>query len=286
MPVSGGSVSRNRFFYQKAALAALVFLVALLSVDVLGLFGLGDSKASQSSVLTSSTIAEWGKLDDTAKEYLAKEHDTVVEEIRNRIEHEHLLFSLKFALVGGILYALLQGVFGSGEARIEKTPLAALTVWAAVVASAIVDLRLMANQSFIVTLARWVRRYEELKLGKDSVSLAWEPFLADELLSQPYYPALRVSGQVLTALLFAFSAVLFLLRREGDSDPNTPLVSGACATVSIVLMTMAAISLRPTRLAMSLDLIFGAVAITIALALAYASTEPTLPDNVARTDPT
>jgi len=261
-------------------------LVALLSVDVLGLFGLGDSKASQSSVLTSSAIAKWEKLDDTAKEFLAKEHDTIVEEIRRRIEHEHLLFSLKFALVGGILYALLQGVFGRGEARIERTALAALTVWAAVVASAIVDLRLMANQSFIVTLARWVRQYEELKLGQDGVSLAWEAFLADQLLSQPYYPALRVSGQVLTALLFAFSAVLFLPRREGNNDPATALVSGACATVSIALMTMASLSLRPTRLAMCLDLVSGAVAMTIALALAYSSTEPMEPDNVVRTGPT
>src|SRR5687767_15849159 len=100
----------RRFLYQRVALAVLVILVALLSVDLLGLFGLGDSKTSGASVLTPSTTAEWNKLDDGAKEFLAKEHDTIVEEIRNRIEHEHLLFSLKFALVGGILYALLQGV--------------------------------------------------------------------------------------------------------------------------------------------------------------------------------
>lgn len=272
--------SRNRRFrYQKLSLAALVLLVALLSVDLLGLFGLGDSKASGSSVLTPSTIAQWNNLDDGGKEFLAKEHETVVEEIRNRIEYEHLLFALKFALVGGILYALLQGVFGRGDAKIERTALAALTVWAAVIASAIVDLRLLTNQSFIVTLARWVRQYEELRLGTDGVSLAWEAFLADQLLSQPYYPALRVSAQVLTALLFGFTATMFLLRKDSDNDSATAFVSGACASVSIVLMTMADISLRPTRLAMSLDLIFGTLAVIITIGLAYTSTKATRSDS-------
>ena len=269
---------------QKLLLAALVLLVALLSVDLLGLFGLGDVKASRASVLTQVTITEWNKLDDGGREFLAKEHDTIVEEIRNRIEHEHLLFSLKFALVGGILYALLQGVFGRSEAKIERTALAALTVWAAVIASAIVDLRLMSNQSFIVTLARWVRQYEELRLGTDGVSLAWEAFLADQLLSQPYYPALRVSGQVLTALLFGFCAVLFLLRRETANDSATAFVSGACAVLSIVLMTMADITLRPTRLAMCLDLLFAAAAIAISITLARASATPTASDSNTRTD--
>jgi hypothetical protein len=260
----------RRFAVQKAAFSVLAILVVLLSVDILGLLGAGDHKESRARV-PEATVEAWNRLDGTAKQFLESEHEVVVEEIRRRIEHEHLLFTLKFALVGGILYALLQGVFGRGEANIERTPFAALIVWAAVVAAAIVDLRTMANQSFLVTLGGWARQYAELRIGPNGVDLAWEAFLANNLLSQPYYPALRVSGQILTALLFAFSGSLFLLRKESDNDPAVALVSGAGANLSIGLMTVAAISLRPTGLAVSLYITFGVAAAVLACALAYTS---------------
>jgi hypothetical protein len=262
--------SNRRFARQKVAFGALAILVVLLSVDILGLLGAGDVKESRARV-PESTVVAWNTLDVTAKEFLEKEHEAVVEEIRRRIEHEHLLFTLKFALVGGILYALLQAVFGRGEARIERTAFAALIVWAAVVAAAIVDLRTMANQSFIVTLGGWARQYAELRIGANAVDLSWEAFLANNLLSQPYYPALRVSGQILTALLFAFSGSLFLLRKESDNDPTIALVSATGANLSIGLMTVAAISLRPTGLAIWLYMAFGASAIVLSSVLAYTS---------------
>lgn len=266
MPTS----SNLRFTRRAVAFGALAILVVLLSVDVLGLLGAGDHKESRAR-LPQSTVASWNSLDATARQFLDKEHDNVVEEIRRRIEHEHLLFALKFALVGGILYALLQGVFGKGEGRIERTAFAALIVWAAVVAAAIVDLRTMANQTFLVTLGGWARQYEELRIGPNAVDLAWEAFLANNLLSQPHYPALRVSGQILTALLFAFSGSLFLVPKDRDNDPATALVSGACAILSIGLMTVAAISLRPRGLAIWLYLTFGALAMVLSAVLAYTS---------------
>ena len=255
---------------QKIAFGALAILVVLLSVDILGFLGAGDLKESRARI-PESTVVAWNKLDDSAKQFLEKEHEVVVEEIRRRIEHEHLLFTLKFALVGGILYALLQGVFGRGEAHIERTAFAALIVWAAVVAAAIVDLRTMANQSFLVTLGGWARQYAELRIGSNAVDLSWEAFLANKLLSQPYYPALRVSGQILTALLFAFSGSLFLLSKESDNDPTTAMVSGTGANLSIGLMTVAAISLRPTGLAIWLYIAFGASAMVLSCVLAYTS---------------
>ncbi|HEX3067574.1 MAG TPA: hypothetical protein VHX14_03290 [Thermoanaerobaculia bacterium] len=212
-------------------------------------------------------------MDATARQFLDKEHDNVVAEIGRRIELEHLLFALKFALVGGILYALLQGVFGKGEARIERNPFVALIVWAAVVAAAIVDLRTMANQSFLVTLGGWSRQYEELRVGPNAVDLTWEAFLANNLLSQPHYPALRVNGQILTALLFAFSGSLFLVPKDSDNDPATALVSGTCAILSVALMTAAAVSLRPSGPAVWLCLAFGAAAMILSGVLAYTSKE-------------
>jgi hypothetical protein len=265
-------LSNRRFPARMAAFGVLAILVVLLSVDFLGLLGAGDMKVSQQR-LPPSTVGEWNQLDDNARQFLDKEHDNVVEEIRRRIEHEHLLFALKFALVGGILYALLQGVFGRGGGRIERTAFVALIVWAAVIAAAIVDLRTVTNQSFLVTLGGWSRQYEELRIGPKAVDLAWEAFLANNLLSQPHYPALRVSGQILTALLFAFSGSLFLVPKESDSDPATALVSGTCAILSIGLMTVAAISIRPSGLAVRLDLAFGALAMILSGLLAYTSKE-------------
>jgi hypothetical protein len=252
------------------AFGALAILVILLSVDFLGLFGAGDQKDSEVR-LPLSTVTKWNQMDATARQFLDKEHDNVVAEIGRRIELEHLLFALKFALVGGILYALLQGVFGKGEARIERNPFVALIVWAAVVAAAIVDLRTMANQSFLVTLGGWSRQYEELRVGANAVDLTWEAYLAHNLLSQPHYPALRVNGQILTALLFAFSGSLFLVPKDSDNDPATALVSGTCAVLSIALMTAAAVSLRPSGLAVWLCLAFGALAMILSGILAYTS---------------
>jgi hypothetical protein len=264
--------SNPRFTKLKIAFGALAILVPLLSVDILGMLGAGDSKESRDRI-PISTVASWNRLDANARQFLDKEHDNVVEEIRRRIEHDHLLFALKFALVGGILYALLQGVLGRGEAHIERNPFAALIVWAAVVAAAIVDLRTMTNQTFLVTLGGWARQYEELKVGAGGVDLAWEAYLANNLLSQPHYPALRVSGQILTALLFVFSGSLFLVPKESDNDPATALVSGSCAVLSIGIMTVAAISLRPAGLAIWLYLFFGALAIVLSCVLAYTSKE-------------
>jgi hypothetical protein len=129
----------------------------------------------------------------------------------------------------------------------------------------------MANQTFLVTLGGWARQYEELRLGANAVDLAWEAFLANNLLSQPHYPALRVSGQILTSLLFAFSGSIFLVPKDSDNDPATALVSGTCAVLSIGLMTVAAISLRPAGLAVWLYLAFGALAMVLSGVLAYTS---------------
>jgi hypothetical protein len=261
-----------RFSRRTIAFGALAILVIFLSIDFLGLLGAGDRKESQAH-LPESTVTKWNQMDATARQFLDKEHDNVVAEIGRRIELEHLLFALKFALVGGILYALLQGVFGKGEARIERNPFVALIVWAAVVAAAIVDLRTMANQSFLVTLGGWSRQYEELRVGPNAVDLTWEAFLANNLLSQPHYPALRVNGQILTALLFAFSGSLFLVPKDSDNDPATALVSGTCAILSVALMTAAAVSLRPSGPAVWLCLAFGAAAMILSGVLAYTSKE-------------
>lgn len=133
--------------------------------------------------MTHEEIANWRNVaaNPDAKELPAAEYLTVTTEIRGRVEHEHLLFALKFALVGGILFAALQGILARpGGVTLERTSFTALVVWAAVLAAALVDLRIAANQEFIRSLGRCVRRYEELQFGVDAATLGWEGFLARE----------------------------------------------------------------------------------------------------------
>jgi len=262
--------SRGSGFRQQL-LVVLSLLVLLLSVDVLGLIGANDSKSSDSVVMPPSTLAAWSAMDADARQLLAKEHEGVVAEIRLRIEQEHLLFALKFVLVGAILGTFLQTAFRNPDAEFERTPFAALAAWAAVVAAAIVDLRLMSNQTFLMTLGGWTRQYEQLTLGSKSASLGWEAYIADTLFNRSHYPALRISGQILTVLLFCFTAALFLARPDADNSVLTARISGAGAIVAIAIMTMAAISIRRDPLAIFIYLAAGALATLVAGLMAKAS---------------
>jgi len=250
----------------------LALLVLVLSVDVFGFLGVGDPKESHAMEAAPATMNAWKALDDGGRQLLEKEYEGIVAEIKLRIEHEHLLFSLKFGLVGAILWAFLQTP-AKTSSHFDATPFAALAAWSAVVAAAIVDLRVMANQSFLVTLGGWTRQYEQLVLGSNGAPLGWEAFLADNLLSEPYYPAVRVSGQILTALLFCVTSSIFLMRPEGQSDLRTTRISAAGAIVSIIIMVMAALSIRRDRNAMLLYISAGVAAMGVAALLAHAARE-------------
>lgn len=247
--------------HQLYLFVVLALLVLTLSVDVLGLIGVaGDPKASGALELPASKTDAWNRLDADARAMLAREHEAIVAEIRLRIEQEHLLFALKFVLVGGILWAFLQTAFRQTESEFERTPFGALAAWAAVLAASIVDLRVMSNQTFLITLGGWTRQYEQLTLGSNGAQLGWEAFLADNLLSKSYYPALRVSGQILTVLLFCVTALLFLVREDGKNDRNTARISTASGIVAICIMTIAALSFRHANLAALIDVVSGVLA--------------------------
>jgi len=252
------------------AFFVLALMALVLSVDVFGLLGVGNSKGSAARNVRQSSIDAWKALDAGGRQLLDKEHDVVVSEIQMRLGQEHLLFSLKFGLVGAILWAFLQTPFKTGS-HFDATPFAALAAWSAVVAASIVDLRLMANQSFLITLGGWTRQYEQLTLGANGAALGWEAFVANNLLGAPYYPALRVSAQILTALLFCVTSSIFLMPPEGHSDPRTTRISGAGAIVSIFIMTMAAISMRRDGDAILLYIAAGLAAVGVAVFLARAT---------------
>lgn len=263
------SLSNRSAGVERYSFIVLALMVLVLSIDVIGLLGVNDPKSSAAGA-APATVRAWKALDADARQLLEREHEAIVNEVHMRIEQEHLLFSLKFGLVGAILWAFLQ-IPSKSDAQFEITPFAAIAGWAAVIAAAIVDLRVMTNQSFLITLGGWSRQYEQLTLGADGAGLGWEAFLADNLLSAQYYPALRVSGQILTALLFCVTALIFLLRPERNRDVATGRISSAGAIVSISIMTMAAISMRRDHYAIFLYIAAGLVAIGIAMFLARPS---------------
>lgn len=261
----------RRAKHQQYLFVILSLLVLALSIDILGLIGARDPKASGALHLPASKTDAWNRLDPNAREMLDRQHEAIVAEIRLRIEQEHLLFALKFVLVGGILWAFLQTAFKQTESEFDRTPFAALSAWAAVVAASIVDLRLMANQSFLITLGGWTRQYEHLILGANGAQLGWEAFLADNLLGKSYYPALRVNSQILTALLFCVTALLFLVRDDGKNDPNTARISAAAGIVAICIMTVAGLSFRHATLDLVIDITAGVLAAVIVAVMAHRS---------------
>jgi len=266
MPFDPTRSARGELF----AFLVLALMALVLSVDVIGLLGVVDPQGSATRNVTASRINAWNALDADGRQLLAKEHAVVVSEIQMRLGQEHLLFSLKFGLVGAILWAFLQTPFKTGS-HFDTTPFAALAAWSAVVAASIVDLRLMANQSFLITLGGWTRQYEQLALGANGATLGWESFVAENLLGAPYYPALRVSAQILTALLFCVTSSIFLMQPEGHSDPRTTRISAAGAIVSICIMTLAAISIRRDRYAILLYIAAGFVSVAVTAFLARAT---------------
>ena len=179
-----------------AALMMLVLLVGVLCVDLEALLNFEELTPPQNSAdsakvpAISAALARWRLLDKHERQFLSDEYQTVVSEIRQRLQDEHLLFGLKFALVGAILYVAFQNIGSRSSVRLERTSLIALITWAAVVTAAIVDVRIVANQRMIRALGKWVGMYEEIRLGHAGIDLGWEAFLASERV----HAGLRLSG--------------------------------------------------------------------------------------------
>lgn len=257
--------------WRGVSFSLLTVCATLLCVDVFGIFGGGHENESRYAHVDQRAAQAWNTLDDHGKNFLEREYDTAVKEIGTRIEYENVLFSLKFTLIGATLFLLFQKA-GPRPAWLERTTIAALVAWAAVTVAALTDFRSMTNQHFLMLLGAWIRRYEELRLGTPAINLAWESFLADELLARKFYPALRVSSQILTALLFSVTAAIFVLQPY-TRDRRAVLVSRVGALVSIAFMTAASVSLRRNSLAPCMHVTLGIVAAILALLLLRANLE-------------
>jgi hypothetical protein len=231
----------------------LLVLVTILSIDIEGVWRRPNPPPRADT--------SWENASGEERALLTRQYDAVVQEIRLRIGHDQELFGLKFVLVGGILLILFpRNKEVSGD--VERTKITALVAWASVVTAAIIDLRIAANQAFIVTLGGWVTDHEGLVLSSLS-GRGWESYLARHLIEDSWYPALRVSGQVLTVLLFAVAAVLFLLSGRKPLDSHTRMVTAAGGLISIVLMMVAAVSRSEAGMATAIYVVSSGAACSL-----------------------
>lgn len=212
-------------------LAFIVCSIAtLLQVDLRTM--LFPRPVNQPSVVSPSTPAV-GHLSESENEFLLGQYDTAVAEIRGRIQQEHVLFGLKFSLVGAILALMFAGtVINRDEAgsprHVFGTPVAATFCWSAVTTSAIIDARILYNADLIEALGTWIAQHVEPAMLQDVIG--WEKFLDSEypLFHERFYPLLRIDAQLLTlviffAIVYAYICVLPAKERSAarESSPDS-----------------------------------------------------------------
>ncbi len=222
-------------------LGALTVLPLFMLVDVLGMLGWR----------TEGRVApkeSGGSLSPDQRAFLLEEYKTATGEIRLRIEHEHTMIALKFTLVGAVLGVILyaqQKSTTAAESPIRST-WAALCCWAAIVVSAIVDLRRQTNVDAIAQLGNWVGSIESQFLPGP---IGWEHYVADRnpFWSSPFYPLLRVERELLTWALYLLAIMLFVPHRDDEDAKAIDGIARLFGSVTFVLFGLYALHFHYQR---------------------------------------
>ena len=216
-------------------LGVLMALPLFMLVDVLGMLGWR---------MEGRAVAQGGSgaLNADQRAFMLEEYKTVAGEIRLRLEHEHTMIALKFTLVGAVLGVILYAQQKSTtppESPIHST-WAALCCWAAIVVSAIVDLRRQTNVDAIAQLGNWIGSIESRLLPG---STGWEQFIAAQnpFWGSRFYPLLRLERELLTWALYLLAITLFVPHR-GDEDVRvTDVIARLFGSVTFLLFGLYAL---------------------------------------------
>jgi hypothetical protein len=154
-------------------------------------------------------------ISDQERDFLLGEYGVVTQEIHARIEHEHLLFVLKFTVVGAVLGLIFRSNRGDegAESYLMKnpTPGMAIVCWGAVAVSAIIDVRTFFNVNLIREAGVWVRSLEG-RMTSGTVP-GWEQALAGSgLWSSAAAPFIVLDRQLLTWALYIVTLYIFVPR--------------------------------------------------------------------------
>ena len=159
-----------------------------------------------------------------ATSFLIEEYKVAAQEIRSRLEHEHLLFVLKFALAGGILGVVFRYYGGRIDAHKDKSAEDALPEeaqfvtsratclcsWAAVFILSIIDVRLQFNTRVISDIGSWIKNCLEPCLPSSLVG--WEKYFSLTGVQEHSALASFLNGDrvLLTGLLYLSTVYLFI----------------------------------------------------------------------------
>lgn len=187
-----------------------------------------------------------------ARDFLLREHAVVTREIQARIQHEHLLFVLKFTVVGAVLGLIFRSNStkpGLDELTAAKsfsgilTPGMALVCWSAVGVSAIIDVRIFFNAALIHEAGAWVRVLED---GMTAATVpGWETALAaSEMWRSRAYPLLVADRQLLTWVLYLVTLYLFVPRDlPGNRGLQRELLKLAAGALPICVLLFSLVGL-------------------------------------------
>ena len=230
-----------RFGFIIVALLPLLFLVDLSAI-LKNTFISASCMPAESSTSHSparTNLPHGYNIGEHANTLLFNERETVVSEIKSRIEYLHILFALKFTLMGGILTSLFVAFRNADLSHntitdsITSGRLISMLVcgWAVVFVSAIVDIRAEVNRTLIRLLGQWVLTFENIVLPPSI--LGWENFLLKNAEFQKN-PLLVFDQPALTwitylVVLSVSYGALYRVRPSDDSGYTIGVLITRCA---------------------------------------------------------
>ena len=203
-----------------------LFLLGDFSSYFSGDNGEGSAIEAQSQDDKGATVSNENvpKINESNKKFVFTQYQTATQEIRNRIEQEHLLFALKFTIVGGVLGVIFWMRKKDSEEELEipgtitRSPYVALCLWTAVAVAAIMDARMVFNVNIINELGGWVYTIESSVLPPFQ---GWEHFYAQSKFKTSLAsPLLLIDRQLLTWVLFIVAFFLFVVEPSIKSEDD------------------------------------------------------------------
>ena len=228
-------MNRRQQFRKITCSAIIIILPLLLLMNIPGFFKDNDSDLENktSTAQTDTTQNSSKKFVENAKkyekEYLIKSYQNAVTEIQKRIEHEHLLFVLKFTLVGAVLGVLFKvltfqrptpnDTTSDAEVSDSSPSSAYLFFCCAIAVSAILDVRMLFNLNIIIELGGWVHSLETHILT--SGITGWETYYKEsKLLNTWASPILLMDRQLLTWVLYIATVYQFIIHTENSAKSH------------------------------------------------------------------
>lgn len=154
-------------------------------------------------------------------EFVSAQYQNAVTEIRLRLEHEHLLFALKFTLAGGLLGMIFKFANESNskfkKVISEKSSiLFAVACWSIVAVSAIIDVRAEFNAHIIALLGGWIS-YIELCAMPDNL-IGWEHYFKEK--ETPLFNLIHMDRQLVTWVLYMVTLYIFVVAPVRSDKPQ------------------------------------------------------------------